>query len=222
MRMIVQIICMTKNIASIRKEYSLKQLDQKDVRRNPFDQFKVWFDDAINAEVNEPNAMMLATSSLEGKPSARMVLLKGFDNEGLTFFTNYSSRKASQLNSNPYAAIVFFWPELERQIRIEGIVKKVTERESDDYFDSRPEGSRIGAWTSPQSQVIPNREFLELLRAEIEKRFKGEKIPRPKQWGGFMIIPSLFEFWQGRPNRLHDRIQYSKTDNNWIIERLAP
>jgi len=213
---------MTKNIASIRKEYTLKQLDQKDVKRNPFDQFKLWFDDAINAEVNEPNAMMLATSTSDGKPSARMVLLKGIDNEGLTFFTNYNSRKASQLNDNPYVAVVFFWPELERQIRIEGMVGKVSDKESDDYFNSRPEGSRIGAWTSPQSQVIPNREFLELLKTEIEKRFKGEKIPRPEQWGGFRVIPSLFEFWQGRPNRLHDRIQYSKTDNNWIIERLAP
>lgn len=213
---------MTKNIASIRKEYTLKQLDKKDVKSNPVDQFKVWFDDAINADINEPNAMMLATSTSDGKPSARMVLLKGIDNEGLTFFTNYNSRKASQLNGNPYAAVVFFWPELERQIRIEGMVEKVSDKESDDYFNSRPEGSRIGAWTSSQSQVIPCREFLELLNIEIKRNFKGKNIPRPEHWGGFRVIPSLFEFWQGRPNRLHDRIQYSKTDNNWIIERLAP
>jgi len=213
---------MTKNLASIRKEYSLKQLDEKDVKRDPFDQFKEWFDDAVNAEVKEPNAMMLATSTSDGKPSARMVLLKGFDKEGLTFFTNFNSRKASLLDSNPCAALVFFWPELERQIRIEGIVEKVSEKESNEYFNSRPEGSRVGAWASPQSQVIPNREFLELLYTEIETKFKGKKIPRPERWGGFRVIPSLFEFWQGRPNRLHDRIQYSKADNNWIIERLAP
>ena len=213
---------MTKNLASIRKEYSLKQLDEKDVKRDPFDQFKEWFDDAVNAEVNEPNAMMLATSTSDGKPSARMVLLKGFDKESLTFFTNFNSRKASLLDSNPYAALVFFWPELERQIRIEGMVEKVSEKESNEYFNSRPEGSRIGAWASPQSQVIPNREFLELLYTEIETKFKGKEIPRPERWGGFRVIPSLFEFWQGRPNRLHDRIQYSKADNNWIIERLAP
>lgn len=213
---------MSKDIASIRKEYTLKQLDESDVSHNPFDQFKGWFDDAINAEVNEPNAMMLATATPDGKPSARMVLLKGFDNEGLTFFTNYKSRKGTQLECNPYAALVFFWPELERQIRVEGKVYKVSGMESDEYFDTRPEGSKIGAWASPQSQVITDRVFLESLYADTEKKFEEREIPRPKNWGGFRLAPNLFEFWQGRPNRLHDRILYLKKDDVWGVERLAP
>jgi len=211
-----------RDIASIRKEYALKQLDESEVIQNPFDQFGLWLDDAILSRVSEPNAMVLSTTTSDGRPSARVVLLKGFDENGFSFFTSYISRKASQLEQNPFAALVFFWPELERQIRIEGMVKKVSKQESDDYFNSRPEGSKIGAWTSPQSQTIPNRIFLESLKVDIENSLSGKTIDRPENWGGYRLTPYLIEFWQGRPNRLHDRIQYRKTENSWIIERLAP
>ena len=211
-----------KDIASIRKEYALKQLDESDVYQNPFLQFGCWFDDALIAEVTEPNAMILATADSDGRPSARVVLLKGFDEKGFSFFTNYKSRKANQLKQNSSAALVFFWPELERQIRIEGKVSKVSESESDDYFNIRPEGSKIGAWTSPQSQIIPNRNFLDTLKVNSEKQFLGKPISRPANWGGYRLTPNLIEFWQGRPNRLHDRIQYTLNGNEWIIERIAP
>lgn len=212
----------TRNTASIRRDYTLKQLDEQEVDRNPFTQFGLWFDEVLNAEVLEPNAMIIATSTPEGKPSARVVLLKQFDNRGFSFFTNYNSRKALELEQNPYASLVFFWPELERQVRIEGSIGKVSETESDNYFNSRPEGSKIAALVSPQSKVIPNRKLIESLQFDYQQKFSAKPINRPTNWGGYLLSPSLFEFWQGRANRLHDRIQYRLVNGEWIIERLAP
>jgi pyridoxamine 5'-phosphate oxidase len=211
-----------KDISSIRKEYELKQLDENEVNNNPIDQFNCWFEEALNAEISEPNAMVLATTTTNGRPSARVVLLKGFDQRGFMFYTNYQSRKATQLENNSFAALVFFWPELERQIRIEGVVSKVTEEESDEYFNTRPYGSKISAWVSPQSHVIQGRNFLESLKVIFESQFANKTISRPKSWGGYRLTPDIFEFWQGRSNRLHDRIQYSLNENSWVIERLAP
>lgn len=211
-----------KDISSIRKEYTQTQLDESEVDRNPFVQFGIWFDDALNAEVNEPNAMVLSTVSPEGRPSSRVVLLKGFDEKGFTFFTNYKSRKALHIENNPFVSLLFFWPELERQIRIEGDIAKVSPDESDTYFNSRPEGSKIGAWVSPQSSVIKSRGFLESIKMVIEGQFANKPISRPPNWGGYRLSPNLIEFWQGRPNRLHDRIQYSQSKEGWKIERLAP
>jgi pyridoxamine 5'-phosphate oxidase len=212
----------TRNIASIRRDYTLKQLDEQEVDRNPFTQFGLWFEEVLNAEVLEPNAMIIATSTREGKPSARVVLLKKFNNRGFSFFTNYHSRKALELEQNPYASLVFFWSELERQVRIEGSISKVSETESDNYFNSRPEGSKIAALVSPQSQVIPNRNHIESLQLDYHQKFSAKPINRPTNWGGYLLSPSLFEFWQGRTNRLHDRIQYRFVNGEWIIERLAP
>ncbi|RPH28765.1 MAG: pyridoxamine 5'-phosphate oxidase [Bacteroidales bacterium] len=212
----------TRDISSIRKDYTLRQLDESEVDESPIVQFGAWFDDALKAEVAEPNAMVLATTTTDGRPSARVVLLKGFDEKGFSFFTNYQSRKAAQLEQNPFAALVFFWPELERQIRIEGLVSKVSEQESDEYFNTRPEGSRLGAWVSPQSQVIHGRNFLESLKVVFDSQFGGKTITRPKNWGGYRLVPTLIEFWQGRPSRLHDRIQYTLVENKWNVVRLAP
>lgn len=211
-----------KDISSIRKEYALKQLDESEVDKNPFVQFGIWFDDALIAEVNEPNAMILSTVSSEGRPSSRVLLLKGLDENGFTFFTNYKSRKALHIENNPFASLLFFWPELERQIRIEGEIIKVSSEESDEYFSSRPEGSKIGAWVSPQSSVIKSRGFLESIKMVIEGQFANKSISRPPNWGGYRLEPNLIEFWQGRPNRLHDRVQYSLHQSKWKIERLAP
>lgn len=211
-----------KDISSIRKEYSIRQLDESEVDKSPFVQFGKWFDDALSTKVAESNAMVLATSSPDGRPSARVVLLKGFDEGGFSFFTNYQSRKATQIEQNSSAALVFFWPELERQVRIEGVIEKTSEQESDDYFNNRPEGSKIGAWVSPQSRVIHGRNFLESLQLVFESQFNGKSISRPKNWGGYRLSPNLIEFWQGRPNRLHDRIQYTLIKGKWVIERLAP
>lgn len=214
---------MNKAIADIRKEYSSETLLEKDVASHPVQQFQKWWDQAISAQILEANAMTLATASADGLPSARIVLLKGFDESGFVFYTNYQSFKAMQLAENPKACLVFHWKELERQVRIMGIVSKVPEKESDDYFHSRPVGSRIGAWTSPQSQVIENRQWLE---EEFEKRKEdlgNTYIPRPPHWGGYLVKPVIIEFWQGRYSRLHDRIQYTLENNgNWKIERLAP
>lgn len=211
-----------QELNSLRKEYSLKSLSETEVKPTPFDQFDQWMREAVEAKLPEPNAMTLATSTFEGKPSARVVLLKHYSTDGFSFFTNYESRKAKQILQNPYAAMVFYWPELERQVRIEGKVQKASDAQSDQYFKTRPEGSKIGAWASPQSAVIPNRKYLERLMADFEEEFKGKPIKRPPNWGGYVLIPTLFEFWQGRPNRLHDRIQYSLVNNVWKVERLAP
>lgn len=211
-----------QKISDIRKEYNLKQLNKNEVSPNPFMQFDQWLNEAINAECNEPTAMTLATSTFDGKPSARVLLLKDFSKDGFTFFTNYESKKGKQILQNPYGAIVFFWPELERQVRIEGIIKKVSDSISDKYFQTRPQKSKIGAWASPQSQVIPNRKYLENLKSDYQEEFSRRTISRPPNWGGYSLLPNLFEYWQGRPNRLHDRIQYTLQNEEWIIERLAP
>ena len=214
---------MSTTIADIRKEYKLQTLSEKDILKDPFAQFEKWWQEAIHAGIDEPNAMTLATASADGMPDARIVLLKGFDDRGFTFFTNYNSAKGMQLLENPRGALVFFWKELERQIRISGLVSLAPGRISDDYFNSRPEGSRIGAWASPQSEVIENREWLEENERKLQEEWTGREIPRPPHWGGYVLKPTRVEFWQGRPSRLHDRLLYSLRDNgSWNIERLAP
>ena len=206
-----------------RKDYQRFNLLEQDVDPDPIKQFGAWFEEASLSEVPEVNAMALATATSDGRPSVRMVLLRGFDERGFTFFTNYESRKARELDENPAAALVMFWHELERQVRIEGRVERASEEESDRYFHSRPAGSRIGAWASPQSRVIPDREALESLYQEVEARYPEGAIPRPTNWGGYRVIPDSIEFWQGRPNRLHDRLRYTRRpDGRWSIERLAP
>ena len=209
-------------LSQIRRDYNLKQLSKSSVSENPINQFGLWMDEALASNCNEPNAMTLATSTFEGKPSARVVLLKDFNNHGFVFFTNYESKKSKQLLQNPYAALVLFWPELQRQVRIEGQVKKTDDAESDSYFRTRPEKSKIGAWASPQSQAIPNRKYLENLKSDFQEEFSGKTISRPPNWGGYILQPNLIEFWQGRPNRFHDRIQYTLVNEQWAIERLAP
>ncbi len=213
---------MKKNIADIRQEYKRASLLEVEVNANPLVVFNKWLDDAIKADVPEPTAMTVATSTFEGKPSARMMLLKGADDNGFAFFSNYESRKARQLAQNPFAALVFFWPLLERQVRIEGKVSKVSAKESDRYFKTRPIGSRIGAWASPQSQVIPNRRYLENLKSDYQEEFAKREVNRPDNWGGYTLMPNLIEFWQGRPDRLHDRLQYRLENEIWVLERLAP
>lgn len=214
---------MNKNIADIRRDYQLRTLLESDIAANPFEQFNTWWDDAVNSEIDEINAMTLATASATGIPSARIVLLKSVTEEGFVFFTNYNSHKGKELEENPHACLVFFWKELERQVRITGKVKKVPAAESDAYFNSRPAGSRIGAWASPQSEVIASREVIEQHIVQYEEEFAGSEISRPAHWGGYLVEPGIIEFWQGRSNRLHDRIQYSKQeDGSWTIDRLAP
>ena len=209
------------SIAQLRKNYTFGQLSETEVPPNPLSLFQVWFDQAVKAECPEPNSMTLATADAAGNPSARIVLLKGADEAGFTFFTNYESQKGKDLAARPQAALLFHWHELERQVRIKGMVERVSAAESDEYFHSRPAASRIGAWASPQSAEIPNREFLE----EAEKRFAadfGDKPPRPEHWGGYRLHPTEIEFWQGRPSRLHDRIHYQLEGSSWRIARLAP
>ena len=211
------------NIADIRKEYKLKSFLESEALLNPIDQFAKWWDEAATSKIEEYNAMTICTCSLSGKPSARIVLLKGFSEEGFIFYTNYNSRKGREILENPDVAIVFFWKELERQIRIEGKAMKTNEMISDAYFDSRPLGSKIGALSSPQSTIIPSRDYLEVKQKEIANLYSNKGIKRPDHWGGFIIKPELFEFWQGRPSRLHDRIEYVPAENNsWSRRRLAP
>lgn len=210
-------------IADIRKEYKLQTLSEKDILQDPLAQFDKWWQEAINAGIEEPNAMTLATSAADGMPDARIVLLKGFNEKGFAFYTNYNSVKGQQLLENPRATLVFFWKELERQVRISGLVSLAPGKMSDDYFASRPEGSRIGAWASPQSETIDNREWLEENEKRIAEVWAGKTIPRPAHWGGYLVKPVRIEFWQGRPSRLHDRFQYSLQNSGaWKIERLAP
>lgn len=214
---------MEKDIASIRVDYSKKSLDIKDVNNDPLEQFIRWFKEALDAKVVEPNAMTLSTVNAENRPSGRIMLLKGVEDGGFVFFTNYNSRKGGELLHNKFAALTFFWAELERQVRIEGKVEKVSDQKSDEYFKSRPQGSKIGAWVSSQSQVIESRAYLEKRQAEFEKQFEEKEIPRPAHWGGFKLVPDKIEFWQGRPSRLHDRIFYHKNEHGlWLIERLSP
>jgi pyridoxamine 5'-phosphate oxidase len=213
---------MTK-IADIRREYKLKTLLETDVENDPVLQFGKWWDEALKSEIDDVNAMTLATATPDGKPSARIVLLKGYNEKGFVFYTNYESNKGLELADNPHASIVFYWKELQRQVRIEGITEKISAAESDAYFASRPQGSRIGALVSAQSRVVKTRHELENLFSVSQQEFAQKDIPRPVFWGGYRIKPQLIEFWQGRPNRLHDRIQYTlKKDGSWKIERLAP
>jgi pyridoxamine 5'-phosphate oxidase len=214
---------MNKTIADLRKDYTLQGLNVLEVNPNPFIQFKKWFDQALTAQLPEPNAMTVATSTPEGKPSARMVLLKDFDERGFVFYTNYNSQKGQELAENPQASLVFWWAELERQVRISGRVEKVSENESDEYFYSRPFNSRLGAWASNQSEVIESREVLEKRLQELEAQYENQDVPRPRHWGGLRVIPTEIEFWQGRPSRLHDRLLYNRLDDgSWKIERLSP
>lgn len=211
------------SIADIRKDYKQASLDESEVGNEPIAFFSKWFADAEAAAVNEVNAMTLATVDAQSKPHARIVLLKGVDDRGFTFFTNYESTKGKNIAANNNAALVFFWPELERQVRVEGIITKVSEVESDEYYQIRPRGSRLGAWASPQSSVIENRSVLELNEKDFEAKFAGQEIPRPAQWGGYRVQPNRIEFWQGRPSRLHDRICFElKKQGSWNKFRLAP
>lgn len=222
----VSLQCMAEQIISIkdlRQDYRSAFLLEEDVENNPFKQFEKWFAEAIKAQVLEPNAMTLATATKDGIPSARIVLLKDFDETGFVFFTNYSSTKGQQIAKNPKAALLFFWGDLERQVRIEGNIEKISQEDSEEYFHSRPRGSQLGAIASPQSQVIPNREFLEKNLDDLTSTYLGKEITKPAHWGGYKVIPKSFEFWQGRSNRLHDRILFSKKkDGSWKTERLAP
>jgi pyridoxamine 5'-phosphate oxidase len=225
---------MSNEIADIRKDYKLASLEEADVAANPIDQFTRWWNEAVASQIDEVNAMTLATANAAGVPAARIVLLKGYNPNGFIFFTNYESDKGKNLAQNPKAALVFFWKELERQIRIEGTVEKVSAEESDRYFNSRPASSRIGAWASPQSAVIENRLVIEQNVERYSSIFANDSIERPDHWGGYIVKPTSIEFWQGRSSRLHDRIRYvlensaynaatdTRTDLNWKIERLAP
>ncbi len=209
------------NISAIRKDYSIKSLDITDVNSNPISQFVSWFEEAVIAEVLEVNAMTVSTIGLDDTPNGRILLLKGVD-EGFVFFTNYQSEKGRELEKHNSASLTFFWPELERQVRVRGKVEKVTAEESDSYFFSRPLGSQIGAWVSPQSQKIDSRVDISTRQVDVEKQFEGKEMTRPPHWGGYRLMPSSVEFWQGRPSRLHDRIKYELEEGKWVIARLAP
>ena len=212
------------SLADIRKNYCREELTDQSVLPNPVEQFEFWLNEALKAEVDEVTAMVLSTATLEGKPSSRVVLLKGIENGNLIFFTNYHSRKGQQLEANPNAAITFFWPELERQVRLEGKISRISEPASDMYFHSRPKASQIGAWASPQSQEVESRAELEKAEKHFTEKFSSKmEIPRPQHWGGYQFEPEYFEFWQGRPSRMHDRIIYEREKNgSWTIKRLAP
>lgn len=211
------------SVADLRRDYQTNTLEEVDASADPFEQFEVWWNEVLKANISEPNGMTLATVGTDGRPSARIVLLKGFDRQGFKFFTNYTSRKGAELSDTPYGAIVFWWEPLERQVRIEGTVERLTDEESDGYFQSRPKGSRLGAWASPQSQVIEDRQLLEDNQAKLEQEYaNSDDIPRPPHWGGFRLVPDRIEFWQGRSSRLHDRLCYTKTDIGWTRTRLAP
>jgi pyridoxamine 5'-phosphate oxidase len=209
-------------LSEMRENYMRGGLSETDAGNDPFPLFHRWFEDARAGQLSEPNAMTLATVGEDHKPSARAVLLKGLDERGFTFFTNYDSRKGRELDANPFAALVFLWQQLERQVRIEGMVEKVTAKESDDYFVNRPLGSRLGAWASRQSDVISGREYLEAQHAALMAKYPDGNVPRPDFWGGYRLIPDMIEFWQGRPSRLHDRIRFRKSPDGWIKERLSP
>lgn len=207
---------------NLRREYKLNKLSEETVHKIPFMQFEKWFNEVLKVGLIEPNAMILATADEKAKPSARVVLLKGLSDKGFTFFTNYNSRKGKNLSENSTASLLFFWAELERQVRIEGKIRKISKAESQTYFDARPIESRLAAWASEQSEVIPGRDYLEGRYQIFKRQFKGKKIPVPPDWGGYILVPEYFEFWQGRESRLHDRICYKKQKGSWKIFRLAP
>ena len=209
------------HLASLRTEYAREALDENAVDRDPFKQFQAWMDAVIDAQVPDATAMTVSTVDGRGRPAGRVCLLKGVDARGLVFFTNYESRKGRELDAHPFAALTFFWQELERQVRVEGVVEKVSSEESQSYYATRPLGSRIGAWASPQSRPLENRAWLEARWAALTKQY-GENPPCPPHWGGYRVVPDLFEFWQGRPSRLHDRVLYSRIEAGWKIARLAP
>lgn len=210
-------------LENLRIDYQKHSLTENDIQKSPFEQFNIWFNEALSAEVLEPNAMTLATASKEGIPSARIVLLKGFDDKGFSFYTNYLSKKGKDLAKNPHASLVFFWPELQRQVRIDGKITKLSKEESEAYFNSRPFESRIGAISSPQSQVIPNRESIDVVYKNMAEKYQNKHVPKPAHWGGYLLSPLSIEFWQGRPSRLHDRMKYVLMEKGkWKIERLAP
>jgi len=210
------------DLSNLRREYLSGKLDIDMLDNNPYIQFRNWVDNAIRAGIPDATAMALSTATADGKPSSRIVLLKDVEADGLVFFTNYESRKALQIRENPYGALLFFWPDLERQIRVEGKITRVPSEKSDEYYYSRPQGGRIGAWASPQSKKIPGREYLEKLQEDYTSLFKSKELPRPAVWGGYKLHAKLFEFWQGRENRLHDRFEYSLKGHMWEIHRLAP
>jgi pyridoxamine 5'-phosphate oxidase len=211
------------DIGNLRQEYALAELKRQDLYQDPFDQFELWFKQACDANLLEPNAMSLATASARAEPSVRIVLLKYFDREGFVFFTNYESRKAKQIQENPQVALLFFWAALERQVQILGTATRISTADSLKYFATRPRGSQIGAWCSQQSTAISSRKMLEMKFEEIKRKFLNREIPLPSFWGGYRVFPHSFEFWQGRTNRLHDRFLYSpQADNSWAIQRLSP
>ncbi|MEM7024997.1 MAG: pyridoxamine 5'-phosphate oxidase [Pseudomonadota bacterium] len=213
---------MDPNLAAMREEYASAGLDEKDAHADPIEQFRRWFDDACRAEVHEPNGMTLATVDAEGKPAARIVLLKIADERGLAFFTNRESRKGDHLLANPHGALVFWWGPIHRQVRFEGVIEDVSQEEADEYFGSRPKGSQLAAWASAQSTVIPDRAALEAAEQAQRDRFGDGEVSRPPFWGGYRLIPSAVEFWHGRRSRLHDRLRYTKTGDGWRVERLSP
>jgi pyridoxamine 5'-phosphate oxidase len=211
------------SLSDLRREYTLAGLKESDLDPNPFKQFDIWFQQALAAGLPEPNAMTLATATLDGKPSARIVLLKGFDEGGFVFFTNYESQKGRELLANPRAALVCYWIELERQVRISGAVSRVSAEESEEYFQSRPLGSQLGAWASQQSEVVGGRKILEDKLEQLTREYQTKPVPLPPHWGGYRVAPETLEFWQGRPNRLHDRLRYTRqSSSQWLIERLSP
>ena len=214
---------MSEDVARLRREYARAGLSEEDLPPDPVEQFRRWFEAALEAGLREPNAMTLATADASGSPSARIVLLKGYDERGFIFYTSYTGRKAAEMEENPLAALVFYWGDLERQVRVEGEVSRVSEEESDAYFASRPEGSRIGALVSEQSQTVESRAVLEERQRELEREYAGREIPRPEDWGGYRLAPHRIEFWQGRESRLHDRLLYTADGyGGWEITRLQP
>lgn len=210
------------HVARLRKEYTRAGLQESDIHQDPVEQFRRWFEEAQAADLHEPNAVTVATAASDGRPSARTVLLKGFDERGFVFYTNYEGRKSREMEANPRAALLFYWGELERQVRVEGRVERIAAEESDAYFASRPRGSQLGAWASEQSRPVVYRAALEEKLREVEERFGDGEVPRPPFWGGYRVEPEIIEFWQGRENRLHDRLVYRRENGGWRIERLQP